>query len=83
MNKLELAVNAGKSKDITDAIKGLYPIPQINVGTNEEPVWRDEFDEEEWVKEKTRRWLIKQVARYKQKVAVNAIKYEEENDLLT
>jgi len=80
---ITFTIDNQKVQRISDAIKGLYPIPQINVGTDEEPVWENEYTDNQWAKEKIRRWVIKQVARYEQKLAVNAIKYKEDNSLLT
>lgn len=68
---------------IVNAMKGLYPIPVINTGTEEEPVWENEFTDNAWAKESIRRWIKKQVARYNQKIAQEAIVYEEDNNLLT
>ena len=72
-----------KLPNIVDAMKGLYPIPQINTGTKQEPVWENEFTDNAWAKECIRRWVIEQVAGYNQKTAQDAIAYEEDNNLLT
>jgi len=82
MTQITFTINNEKVLRITNAMKGLYPIPTINTGTEEEPVWENEFTDNAWVKESIRRWVKKQVARYEQKIAQDEIIYQEDDTLL-
>lgn len=68
---------------ITDALAGLYPIPQVNNGTEEEPDMQPEFTNNQWAKESVRRWIVRQTARWEQKVAKEAIVFSPEDDIIT
>ena len=59
---------------IVDAMKGLYPIP---VDENGDP----EFTDNAWAKECIRRFIKRTVARYTQKSAIDAISYQEDDDI--
>ena len=83
MATITFTIDNGKIERIKDALKGLYPIPQVNNGTEEEPVWENEFTDNDWAKECTRRWIVKQVARCEQKIAHDACTYLEEDDLVS
>ena len=72
-----------KLDKIKDALKGLYPIPRINNGTEEEPDMQPEFTDGQWAKECVRRWIVRQTARFEQREAVDAIAYSEEDNLIT
>jgi len=80
---ISFTIADGKVVRIIDAMKGLYPIPQINTGTEEEPVMENEFADGAWAKECIRRWVLSTVARHEQKVAREAIGYSPEDDLLS
>ena len=67
---------------ISDAMKGLYPIPIINTGTDLNPVWEPEFTDNAWSKECIRRWVKRQVARWEQKIARDSILYTEDTTLI-
>lgn len=83
MATLSFTVPDAKVDIIKEAMIGLYPIPKINTGTEDNPVWENEFTDNKWIKESIRRWIIKQVARYKQKSAQQAITYTEDDSLLS
>lgn len=74
MATIVFTIDNGKIQRIKDALAGLYPIPG-----GENPL----FTKTEWAKECPRRWLIKQVARYEQRIAMDEIPYNEEDDLVT
>ena len=59
---------------IVAAIKGLYPIPQIE---NPEKLGNmiPEFTDNQWAKECMRRWIVHQVARWEQIVAQKNIQF--------
>lgn len=81
MGNLQFVINGSKKNRVKTALKNLYPIPMIADPESKEEMIR-EFTEDQWVKECMRRWLIKQVARYEQKEAQAAVKYNEEDDLV-
>lgn len=83
MATLSFSVPDAKVGIIKEAMIGLYPIPKINVGTDDNPVWENEYTEKQWIKESIRRWIIKQVARYQQKAAQQAIEYTEDDSILS
>lgn len=75
---------------IITAFKSVYPIPLINVGTVENPIWENQFTDNQWAKECIRRWVIKTIARYNYQQEQKAIEaqfddivYQEDDDLLT
>ena len=80
--EIKLKIKEGKDGAVGDAIAGLYPIPQLNKGTEKESVMEPEFTKNQWVTEYMRRHLIKQVARYEQQQAQVAVTYNEEDDLV-
>jgi len=66
---------------VADALAGLYPIPLIP--DPQQPGQQiPQFTKNQWAKECIRRWVIKQVARWKQITDQAAIQYNEENDLV-
>jgi hypothetical protein len=71
-----------KIERIKNALVGLYPIPSIEDPENPGQ-FIPEFTENQWAKESVRRWIVKQVARWEQKQAMDAIAYNEEDDLIT
>ena len=83
MATISFDIAADKLTKITTAMKGLYPIPQVNNGTEEEPVMENEFTDGEWAKECIRTWVKNQVARYEQKTAIDAIKFSPDDELLS
>ncbi len=83
MAQIIFTIDNGKIQRIKDALAGLYPIPQINEGTEDEPDMQPEFTKSEWAKECTRRWIIRQVARFEYKTTIDAVVYNEEDDLVT
>lgn len=82
MAQITFTIDNEKIVLIISAMNGLYPIPQINTGTEEDPVWENEFTNAAWAKECIRRWVIKQVARWIQGEAIKEITYSEDNLLL-
>ena len=82
MATISFTIDNGKIERIKDALAGLHTIPSIEDPENPGQ-YIPEFTTTQWAKECTRRWIIKQVARYEQKIAKEAILYNEENDLIT
>lgn len=72
-----------KVSRVIDTMNWLFPIPQINTGTEEEPIWENEFTENQWAKEAIRRWIIKQVKRYETYQAKQTVDIPAENDLVS
>jgi hypothetical protein len=75
---------------ITDAMKFLFPIPQIQnpdyedtQTTPEEPEFINEFSDGQWAKESVRRWIISQTRRYEEYQAKQAINIVFDNDLVS
>ena len=66
---------------IVAAMKGLYPVPTVDVGTPEDPDFQPEFTDGQWAKEATRRWIIKQVQRWETKLAQDAINIQPDEDI--
>jgi len=83
MPRISFDITDEKLKKFETAMAGLYPIPSVNNGTEEEPDMRPKFTDSQWAKECLRRWVVRQVARYEQKTAIDAIAYSEDNDLLS
>lgn len=71
---------------IRDALVGLYSVPTTTVDTTIDGVdtvlFVPNFTENQWSKECIRRWVIRQVRRWEQRVQVEAIVIEEDNDLI-
>ena len=82
MATITFNIENGRIERIKDSLAGLYPIPTIDDPENEGETI-PEFTENQWAKECVRRWMIKQVARWEQKVAKEAIAYTEEDNLIT
>ena len=83
MAQIIFNIENGKIERIKAALKGLYPILKVNTGTEEEPIMEPEFTDSQWAKEVTRRWIRDQVARWEQKTAKDAIKFNPEDDIIT
>lgn len=77
MATITFTIDNGKIDRIKDALAGLHPIPGSD-GPGD-----PEFTKAECAKECARRWIIRQVARWEQKVAREACVYNEEDDLIT
>jgi len=73
-----------KVQKVIDAMKGLYPIPQVLIDPNN-PMGGTEpqFTDTQWAKEKTRRWIRDQVARWEQKIAQDAIEFSPEDNIIS
>lgn len=80
--KITLTIPEANVDRVTDAIKGLYPIPQINTGTDEEPVMENEFTDNQWAKEKVRRLIIQIVQRYENMIAKEAANVQSDDTLI-
>lgn len=82
MASISFTIPDDKLPRIIDAMKGLHPIPQINTGTEQDPVWEPEFSDAQWAKESVRRWIRDQVARWEQRAAIDAIAFSPEDDIV-
>jgi hypothetical protein len=58
---------------LSAAVIGFRPIPQINTGTEEEPVWVDSCNANQWVKFVIKDELKKKVLRWEEREAKRAI----------
>ena len=74
MATITFTIDNGKIARITEALENLYPIPTEN--------GNPQYTPSQWAKECTRRWIIKQVARYEKRKAMDAIPYNEEDGLI-
>lgn len=84
MAEIKFTIPDDKIQRVIDAMKGLYPIPQIpnpNYGEPNEPDRINEFTDAQWAKESVRRFIKRSVARYENRVAVDAIEYQEDDDI--
>ncbi len=72
-----------KINRIKNAMAGLYNIPEINVGTEENPVYEPEFTKSQWAKESVRRFIRNSVARWEQYTLKRNIKFSPEDDIVT
>lgn len=82
MAEIKLIIPDEKLQRVVDATKWLHPIPQINTGTEEEPVYENEFTDNAWAKEAWRRHIIAQVKRYETYQAKNAVSIEADDELV-
>ena len=76
MAEITFTIPDAKLPRIIAAIKGLYPIPVDDDGV---PL----FTDAQWGKEAVRWWLVKSVARWEQRQALDAVAYQEEDDIVT
>ena len=68
---------------IVEAMKELYPIPQIPVDPEKpEEGTKPQFTDNEWAREVVRRWIIAQTARYEQAKAQMQIKINPDDALV-
>jgi len=81
MANITFTIPDAKLQRVMDAMKGLYPIPQVNNGTEANPDWQNEFSDNAWAKESVRRFIRGTVARYEQKVAKDAIAYDPDDGI--
>lgn len=72
-----------KSQRMVDATKFFNPIPQINTGTEEEPVMENEFTDNQWAKEAWRRKMIEQTRRYETFIAKKAVNIPLDDDMIS
>lgn len=82
MAEIKLIIPDEKLQRVVDATKWLHPIPQINTGTEEEPVYENEFTDNQWAKEAWRRHIIAQVNRFEIYQAKNAVSIEADDELV-
>ena len=77
-----------KAARVKAAMQGLYPIPQIpdpewvDPGDGSEAPLVDEFTAAQWAKERPRRWVRDQVARWEQKVGKAAILFSPDDTII-
>ncbi len=68
MAKVEINIPDGQVNRVKNALIGLFPIPTVtNEETGEET---PEFTENQWAKEKIRRWIVQQVHRYEERMSI-------------
>jgi len=79
--EIKIKIKDDKENLLSDAIAGLYPIPQVNNGTEDEPIWEPEFTESEWLGEYVHRNLKRQEARWRQMQETIAVTYCEDEEL--
>lgn len=83
MAQIVFNIPSDKLPRIIAAMVGFFPVPQVNTGTEEEPVWEPEFTNSQWAKESVRRWIVRQVQRWETRVAMNAVDISEEDDIVS
>ena len=83
MANINFVVPDGKIDRVKASMKGLYPIPVVDVGTPEEPDFQPEFTDGQWAKEAVRRFIIRSVARWETKLAKDAANVPQEEDIAT
>ena len=76
MAQITFTIPDDKISRVIDAMKGVFEIPEDDNG---EPL----FTDVQWAKEKVRRWIINQVARWEHRVAVQNINIVKDDDLVT
>jgi len=74
MAKFTFNVSEDKVDDILEAFKGLFPIPDENVGTEEEPDMQPAYTDAEWAKQCIKNYVVNTVKRYQQTAAIKAAK---------
>jgi len=88
MATFTFTISDEKVQRVIAAMKGLHPIPRIpdpdwvNPGDGSERPKVDEYTGPQWAKERVRRWIRDEVARYEKKLLVDAIAYSPEDDLV-
>lgn len=81
MAQIVFNIDNGKIERVKDAMAGLFPIPMIP--DPEHPGEQiPQFTKTQWAKECVRLWIVKQVARYEQKKAQDAIVYNPDDSLI-
>ncbi len=83
MAKITLTIPDEKLQRVINATKWFHPIPQINTGTEEEPVMENEFTDNQWAKESLKRYMIKQVRRFEINQAKEAVSIQADNELVS
>jgi len=83
MAEIKFTISSDNVQRIINAMKGLYPIPMVDEGTQEEPDMHPEFTESEWAKEAVRRIVIRDVSRWENKVAQELASINPDNELLS
>lgn len=73
----------GQLQRVVDATKYLHKIPKINTGTTKEPVWENEFTDNQWAKEAWRRYIIAQIKRYETFNAKEAVNIPSDDSLMS
>lgn len=93
MKSMSMAEGSSQSSTqeqrVIDAMKFLFKIPTVpnpdfisEAETPDVPRMVNEFSDADWVQESTRRWIISQVARYEQRMAMDAIQIQPDNTLI-
>ena len=81
--QITFTIPENKVQRVINAMKGLYPIPQINNGTEETPNWENEFTDGQWAKESVRRLVIREVKRYETKKAYEQVAVELDDEIIS
>lgn len=91
MPEIKFTVTDERFNRIANALAGLNPIPEIELEVTEKTgrgktkkttVYKPEFTKKAWAKECVRRWIIKQVQRWEQKVEMEKAKKVSADDKL-
>jgi len=80
--KITFTIPEAKIQRVIDAMKGLYPIPQIEDPENPDKMI-NEFTDSKWAKEAIRRQVISIVKRYEQKEAQKLAEVMPDNKIIS
>lgn len=85
MAKFTFTIPDDKVSEILTSIKGVYPIPMENKGTEEELDMQPTYSDAEWAKQKIKDFVVDTVKTYKRKVAIETAQNSvvREDDLLS
>jgi len=75
--ELSYTLTNNQAARLSAAVIGFRPIPQINTGTEEEPVWIDSCNANQWVRFVIKDELKKKVLRWEEKQAKEAVTVED------
>ena len=75
--KLSYTLTDSQAARLSDAVIGFRPIPQINTGTEDNPVWVDSCNANQWVRFVIKEELKKKVRRWEEMQAKKKINTED------
>jgi len=82
MAEIKTKIRDNKFAGVKEAFAGMFPIPMINMGTEEEPDMQPEFTKKRWVGKCIKRYVIKTTARWNKKQGNDSIPYVEDEEII-